>query len=264
MKTSNKLLTGLLIAVFIIPIGMVMAFNQMIKKGDYKVVHNKNYTKTGKTGDYSAVKISVPAFKNTDSRKVLICHLHSAREGHYTFRRFNIMDSISVSNKRDTLFIKYVVKPHPHSTPTYIAYYNIDLYLPDMKNIIVHRATLQMDSIDAAINPEIGVHLTDAVLQLGAGINTNDRHKPLKTVDQLDSNQSVSQYNNLAISAKTSELIFGYRFQVDSLFLAIGKNSKLTIAKDFQADKINGNISDQATIVSNMRTIKKLSGLTTE
>lgn len=268
MKRSNILLIVLLIAIFIVPLGLFMAFKQMVREGRYSSRQNETqkHVRSGKTGTYRVVKITVPDFERTDSRRVLTCHLHSAKEGSYRLHRVNTMDSVRITTTRDTLFIAYLVKPHPDVTAVYYAHYSVDLYLPDMKDIVVNRATLRIDSIDRAVNPDIGIQLQDAILQLGDGINQRNSQRPLKDIQEtgFDKTGALHEYRRLSIRAKSSELIFGYHLQVDSLALVIGRGSKLTVANDFQANQVNGTMSEQSTIVSNIRAAKTLSGLTIE
>ncbi len=268
MKRSNILLTGLLIAIFIVPLGMFMAFKRMVHEGAYtaKIDREKDHLTKGKTGVYRVVKIMGPDLEITDNRRVLTCHLHSAEKGYYHFRRLNTIDSISVTNAGDTLFINYVTKRHPGVRQTYYTHYNIDLYLPDMKDIIVNGATLQIDTIDRTTNPDIHIRLTDAILQLGDGINKHNSHRIPK--DTLDSDferiGTPLKYNNLSVNATASQLLLGHHLQIDSLSLVTDSSSKLTVANDFQVHHINGRLAGQSTIVSNIRVAKKLSRLATE
>lgn len=264
MKRSNKLLTGLLIVIFILPFGIFMAFKKMVKEGAYTSIRaiTNGHMGNWKPGHYSVVKISGPNVENNNSGQILTCRLHSAKEGYYNFVNLDSMERFSVTNERDTLFIN----PYSNSTRSYILLHDIDLYLPDMKDIIVNRATLQMDSIDVVSNPDIAIHLNNAVLQLGDKIEDNDdSNVPLKIRQKLgidtDKAPATLRYSNLSITADASHVILGNFLQIDTLSLAIREKSRLSIANGLQARQITGTISNETTIVSNLQNIEKLKRL---
>lgn len=265
MKWSNKLLIGFTLVVFITPLLFMLVFSRMIKTGDYITTQSIDLPNgagyqniKGEFGPYNVVQISTQELENAHHTNRLICHLHSAQKGHYAYKSVNSADSVSIINKRDTLFITYAKMPPPLSSPKLYAHYNIDLYLPDMRNIIVNRATIQMDSINPSVNPNINFLLNEAVLQIGNSIPKNKDNPLMEESERNLKEEKTSQYHNLSIYAQSSQLIFGYRLQIDSLRLDIEKDSKIIIANDFHAGKIIGSISDQTSLVSNLRVLKRL------
>jgi len=268
MRRSNKLLIGLLIALFITPLGLLMAFRKMVKEDHYTAIRDTNsrYIQSGKIGHYSVVHITGLDLNDGSNRRILTCHLHSAEEGYFECMRPFNANILRVRNERDTLFIDYMAKSNSNSRHTYFEYCNLNLYLRDMKDIVVNRATLQMDSIDAMINPAIGVHLNNAILKVGDQGNEKDKSNtsiadPGESEVYQQSGSSVLRYASLSVSAEASDVDFGRRVHIDTLTLNVAKESRLSIGNGFQVNQLVGAISDQAIVISNMRTVRSLCDL---
>jgi len=265
MKRSNKLLIGLLIVIFVTPLGLLMAFREMVKEDNYTAIRDTNsrYIQSGKIGHYSVVSITGPDLNDGSNRRILTCHLHSAEEGYFECMRLDNANILRVRNERDTLFIDYVTKSSSNSPHSYFAYCNLDLHLRDMENIVVNRAILKMDSIDIRVNPAIGVHLNDATLKVGDQNNEKDEGgasiaDPGKSDVYQQSGSSVLRYGSLSVSAEASDIDFGRLVHIDTLTLNVAKESRLSIGNGFQVNQLAGAISDQTTVISNMRTVRSL------
>ena len=93
MKTSNKILMGFIIVVFLIPVFILMSFNSKIKKGQFTVVKREIYeggnSRSGTIKPYRVVKIVGPGFPEAFS-----CNLIPAEAASYSYQNNNDQDSI--------------------------------------------------------------------------------------------------------------------------------------------------------------------------
>src|SRR5688572_29102121 len=105
MRTSNKILVGFLVVIFLVPLFMLMSFNSKIKKGQFTVVKNKRYESVdfrgGSFKPYKVIKIVAPG------SKALKVNLQNSGSMSYNYN-ITSGDSVKVYNVADTLVVQYI------------------------------------------------------------------------------------------------------------------------------------------------------------
>ena len=152
MKTSNKILIGFFIVIFLIPALILMSFNNKIKKGRYTVekqeVHESTDFKSGNFKPYKVVKFIAPA------GRVLKANLQYSDSLHYSYNAMGTGDSIRVYNIADTVFIHYI---HPKETEAANEWnhVSVNLKLPSFDNLVIDNAEVTLDSTNAPANTNL-------------------------------------------------------------------------------------------------------------
>src|SRR5262245_57901898 len=99
MKTSNKILLGFLVIIFLIPPFLLMSFNGQIKNGRYKIVKVEGQGSNFRSGNfkpYKVVKLVSPA------GRVLKVNLQHSDSLYYGYYEIGYGDSVRVYNEGDT------------------------------------------------------------------------------------------------------------------------------------------------------------------
>ena len=108
MNTSNKILAGFLICVFLVPVFVLLSFKSKINSSNFTVVKNESSTganfRSGSFKPYRVVKLIGPG------GRALKCNLQYADSLYYSYTINDSQDSIRVYNLADTLFIQYISK----------------------------------------------------------------------------------------------------------------------------------------------------------
>src|SRR5688500_13761648 len=132
MKTSNKILAGFIIVVFLIPVFILMSFNSKIKKGQFTVVNREIYeganSRSGTIKPYQVIKIVGPGSPGAFS-----CNLIPAEAASYSYQNYDDYDSIKIDQVNDTLLLTYVntrYQPGNNTNSNEFANISVDLYLP--------------------------------------------------------------------------------------------------------------------------------------
>ncbi len=139
MKTSNKILIGLLITVFTVPFLLAYSLKNKMKKGEYtvekfdKLKNSSLYT--GSFTAFKAVKVVGPG------PQFLKCSLVRSNEMSYEYYS-DSKDRIEVTNANDTLIIRY--KP---ATPDGFDDLTINVNVPTLSSLVVDGAAVTLDSI---------------------------------------------------------------------------------------------------------------------
>ncbi len=144
MKTSNKILLGLLLVVFAVPFILATNIKSKITKGEYTVKNydneNKVYKRTGSFSAFTVVKVIAPA------PDLLRCHLQISDKMDYNYINYAGKDSVHVYTINDTLYIKYVADEINNN---YQNGFRISVNLPAFNNLVVDGAVVVLDSLPA-------------------------------------------------------------------------------------------------------------------
>src|SRR5438128_12559941 len=102
MKTSNKILLGLLVVVFTVPFLLASYLKSKMKKGEYTVEKyensgNKENIRSGSFTAFKVVKVVAPV------PDLLTCHLKQSVNMNYSYYNDNSKDSVMVFTNNDTL-----------------------------------------------------------------------------------------------------------------------------------------------------------------
>ncbi len=147
MKTSNKILIGLVITIFSVPLLLAATLKSKMNKGIYTV--EKNYT-PGHRGEvhkgtftaFKTVKVIAPR------PEMLVCNLHQSDKMDFTYSNDGTRDSLAVYTQNDTLYIEYLTQPENADQQESRGYGKIvaDINLPLFNRLIVDGAIVVIES----------------------------------------------------------------------------------------------------------------------
>lgn len=271
MKTSNKILVGFIIVIFLIPVFILMSFNSKIKKGQFTIVKHGIYegsnSRSGTIKPYQVVKIVGPSqFPGTFS-----CNIIPAETASYSYQNYNDQDSIRIENINDTLLLTYVntrYQPDNNTNSVEFTHISVDLHLPVITNVIVEGADLNIDSMGIAANQEIFFDLrAKASLNLSHGGAANSRSQHLiqpggQFKDSLTERTSTGMFNKLNVKAVAANFTIGPYSTIKELNLQIDGASKVNVDDNSHIDQLSGFISDSCTVEANWKNIRRLATLT--
>lgn len=151
MKTSNKILLGLLIVVFTLPFLLASSLKSKIEKGEYTVEKNENETNGGSmhSGSFTAYKVVKVVAPRPE---LLTCHLKLSDKMDYRYYNGDSKDSIMVFTSNDTLYIKYTIAKvtgEKNESREYNSFM-INVNLPAFNNLVVDGAVVGIDSLPAS------------------------------------------------------------------------------------------------------------------
>ena len=271
MKTSNKILAGFFIVIFLIPVFLLMSFSSKLKKGRFTVVKREIYedanSRSGTIKPYQVVKIVGPGFPGTFS-----CNLIPAEAASYSYQNYSDQDSIKIAQINDTLLVTYIntrYQPDNNSNIEF-THISVDLHLPVITNVIVEGADLNIDSMDIAANQEIFFDLRNkASLNLSKnGTSTSEAAHPKQPggqfKDSVVERTNTGMFNKVNVKAVSSNFTVGPYAAIKELNLQIDGASKVNVNDNSHIDQLSGFISDSCTVEANWKNIRRLASLTKE
>ncbi|MDB5247262.1 MAG: hypothetical protein JWQ40_1656 [Segetibacter sp.] len=151
MKTSNKILTGLIVVVFTVPLLLAYSLKSKMKKGEYTVKKNDDSRNEGnmRSGSFTAFKVVKVVAPNPE---FLTCHFKQSDNMNYKYYNYQRKDSVIVFTSNDTLYIQYL-KEKASTNGNESGRYNhfeIDVNLPAFSNLVVDGAVVVLDSASSA------------------------------------------------------------------------------------------------------------------
>jgi hypothetical protein len=260
MKTSNKVLTGFFIIIFLIPVFILLSFNSKIRKGEFTVVKNENGSK-GRGGSIAAhkvIKITGPGKEN-----VFSCTIIPADSASYTYPDYYGQDDIKVEQKGDTLWVKYTGAAGADSTGRVYQHSSINLHLPVMENIIIDGADVLIDSINGEANPQLFFQLNNrASIEFGSA----GESEPIKSGSgsQPANNEQHGMVNSVKIKADNASITVGPNTWIANLDLQVHGASKVNVDNNSRIGQVSGFISDSSTVGANWKNIKRLAALSNQ
>ncbi|MDE1190653.1 MAG: hypothetical protein PW786_00685 [Arachidicoccus sp.] len=264
MKTSNKLLLGFLIVVFLVPLFTSFALRSVVKQGKYTIglYPSEESFQQGSIGNYKAVKIINHPFPDGYD---FICTIHPSSSGKYLFyddsNGEGLFDSIGVDIKNDTLYIQRFTVHSPgmqaahKNDVAWMAIRNVDLFLPSLDNITAERTEIKIDS---SANTSININLNDNSL-LGLGNIKQEiiaYGSPIQ--NNFDNSNTESNFKNITVNAVHSSVIFGTNVSVDNLWLYADSKSKIAFLDSCNVHTLNGSIDKQSINNVDSTMIKRL------
>jgi hypothetical protein len=253
MKTSNKILAGFLIFIFIVPGFILMSFNNKIKKGRFTIVKREIYEgddfRSGNFKPYKVVKLVAPA------GRILRCNLQYSDSLYYSYNKTGAQDSIMVYNVADTVFIKYI---NPHTTEQENSAIEVNIKLPAMENLILDNAEVTLDSPGAMENKDLTVEVYGTgLLNLGRAIEEKN------AADQII-HEFPFQVNQLSIKMNEGEVALGSGVNIRQLNLQIDGAAVLTINDGATIEEMQGDLSEKSSVKASWKYVKRLAALTKE
>lgn len=273
MKTSNKILLVFFILIFAAPFLLFMGFRSKIKKGEFTVTRtdaNNQYIYSGAIKPYKVVKVVGPNIP-----EVFSCYIIPAGIASYSYTNIGNDDSINLQQKGDTLLVTYEhVKLSPDNNSESYSNLSVNLYLPQINNVIIQGAGVFIDSMNAKNDTAVYFSLTKwAKLTLGKfGSSTSvalavtenpGNSVPDSIINRLLSTEkSTGRFNKLNIAATDSYVDFGMHAWMKVLNLNLRGTSTIELNGNSRIEQLTGFISDSASVKANWKNIRRLATLT--
>jgi len=253
MNTSNKILTGFLIVIFLLPVFVFLSFKSKIRSGQYTVVKNEHYVsenfRSGNFKAYKVIKLVSPP------GRALKCNLQYSDSLYYSYNVNDSRDSIRVYNLADTLFIQYINKTAQQDNTN--VYSNDELYvdvkLPSLEELVVNNAEATVSGMNDAVTKNMTVELHGTAL-----LNVGSRKQ-----DVNDTNQDAATYtiDQLLMRSDNGEMSLGKNVRIGQMIILAGGGSVVNIEDGAEIDHIQGNLSDSSIVNASWKYVKKLAGL---
>ena len=248
MNTSNKILAGFFLIIFIVPAMMVMAFKSKIRRNDYKIVNRDSFAngnwKTGKLQSPKVVKLVGIA---GNALKVNVNYADAARYNYATGSR----DSIKMVTIGDTIEIHYTFTGSPNDIADANLY--LDLSLPRLERLIAENVEVNIISLDTSGAQSLVIDL-NGTSRLSIGKNEGDQYLP------TSDNQAI-RLSRLAATVDNSALNIGKGVTIGEMNIDVTGKSRLVISKDAVIGNISGKLSDSSRVDANWNYLKQLNSL---
>jgi hypothetical protein len=249
MKTSNKILLGFFILIFLIPPFLLMSFNSKIKNGRYKIVKQETMEgenfKSGNFKSYKTVKFVSP------SGRILKANVQHSDSLYYSYYTMGTGDSIRVYNEGDTVFVHYFNAQATEGVDEQTNLY-VNLKLPSFENLIIDNAEVTLDSTGAALNSDINVELK------GTGLLKIGR---MNTRRDLSDDEGIQEFNyninRLSVTMNEGEVAIGSKVDIKQLNVQVNGPGVLSINDGAAIGGMTGSLSGQSSV-------KRLAALATE
>ena len=251
MKTSNKILLGFLILIFLIPAFAVMSFSNKIKNGRYTVESQQGQGSNFRSGNfkpYKVVKFIAPA------GRVLKANLQHSDSLFYSYHQMGGGDSIRVYNTGDTLFVHFI---NPDENE--VVHLSVNLKLPAFDNLVIDNAEVTLGSTGASLNSDLLVEISGTGL-LNIGRVREQRGGP----DDVDVTEFPYAINRLSVRMNEGEVALGGKTDIKQLNLQVNGAGVLSVNDGATIGEVSGRLSEESSVKANWKYVKKLAALTTE
>ncbi|MES2645629.1 MAG: hypothetical protein V4717_02050 [Bacteroidota bacterium] len=236
MKTSIKILLGLLLTIFMIPTIFLMAFGYKIKKAGYKPYDEAAMWKRVDIGPGRFIKISAP------DKEVLECKLVLSDKPHYMVWPHGTGgdDSVAIDMKNDTLFISYVDIKSNDNDNRYRK--SVEIFVSDWQQLQADGASIVIDSSFGNQYSEKHISLNNSLLHFGKDAdgeeNDNDENNP----EVIAADSAHPFINNLQLNAFNSKLVLNGNYSIKNISLDF-TNGELIIKRGAYVNAVTGSIS---------------------
>jgi len=253
MNTSNKILTGFLLVIFLVPVFVLLSFKSKIRSGQFTVVKNEQYIsenfRSGNFKAYKVVKLVSPA------GRALKCNLQYSDSLYYSYNVNDSRDSIRVYNLADTLFIQYINKTvQKDNTNVYSDdELYVDVKLPSIEELVVNNAEVTISGVNTGVTKNMTVELYGTgFLKVGSSY-----------VDVRNTSLGSTPYaiDQLLLRSANGEMSLGKNVHIGQMIIQAEGASVVNIEDGAEIDHIKGNLSDSSTVNASWKYVKKLGGL---
>jgi hypothetical protein len=255
MKTSNKILLGFFILIFLIPPFLLMSFNNKIKNGRYQVVKHEGQGSNFRSGNFKPYKVIKFMSPSGRALKAMVQHSDSLYYGYFLMGGG---DSIRVYNEADTLFVHYFDAQATNDMDEGTSLH-VNLKLPSFGDLIINNAEVTIDSSNAALNSDLNVELNGTGL-LNIGRVSTRRDTP-------DSDNMIEfpfNINRLYIRMNEGEVALGSKVDIKQLDVQVTGPGVLTINDGAVIGGMTGSLSGKSSVKANWQYVKRLAALATE
>lgn len=175
MKTSNKILLGLCIVVFAVPLLMSLTLRNKVRNNDFTVIKQDGPTREdrvrkGSISTFKVLRVTAP------SSEFLSCHIKESNTAGFAYFPYSDNDSVAVENRGDTLDIRYLMIDRDGKKRQQWSGNNLrlDLKIPSANNVFIDGAEVVFDSMPSAVG-----EMTIRLLNRGVLANRTPLLKPL-------------------------------------------------------------------------------------
>lgn len=246
MNTSNKILAGFFLLVFLVPAMMVMAFKSKIRKDEYKMVsrdwyHNGNW-KTGKLESAKIVKlVGIPG-------NVLKVNLSYADTASYNYHKGQL-DSIRIQSLGDTIIIQYRFAGSNANEISDAGLY-LDLSLPDFEQLVAENVEVNLVSWDSSGTKNMVVDLK-GTSRFTMGMPAEDEFSRVRGRKPITLNRFSAKIENASLYLGKEVIL--QEMNVDASGKAI-----LDMNKEVVVGRMTGSLSDNSSVNADWRYLKQL------
>ena len=193
MKTSNKILIGLVITVFAVPLLLAATLKSKMNKGVYTVEKNHSPGNWGnvRKGTFTAFKVVKVIAPRAE---MLVCNLQQSDKMDFTYYNDGSSDSLAVYTQNDTLYIQYLAQPENEDQQGQRGFGKIvaNINLPMFNRLIVDGAVVVMQS-SLTNTDSLSISLKNkAVIQEG-GSNADENIPPMPVQEEKVIEKEVSR-----------------------------------------------------------------------
>lgn len=257
MNTSNKILTGFFLLIFLVPVFVLLSFKSKIRSGQFTAVKNDQYIsenfRSGNFQPYKVVKLVGPA------GRALKCNLQYSDSLYYSYNMNDSRDSVRVYNLGDTLFIQYINKTATKDNTD--VYSHDELYvevkLPSVQQLVINNAEATISYMNTEVTNSMLVEVYGTgLLNLGSTNNNDDDDN-----NHLTESNGFYTINQLSLKSDNGEMSLGNNINVGQLTINAEGKSTINIKEGASIDNVQGNLSDSSTVNASWKYVKKLAGL---
>jgi hypothetical protein len=255
MKTSIKILLGLLLTIFMIPTIYLMAVGYKVRKAGYKPYDEAAIWKRVDIGPGRFIKVSSP------DKEVLECKLVFSDKPHYMVWPYGTGgdDSVTIHQQNDTLFISYAdINSGSGENNRYRK--SVEVFVSDWQQLQVEGANIIIDSSFGNQYADKQISLNNATLLFGKqdkeDDDDNDENKEVKMIADT-ANPFIT---NLTLNAFNSKLVMNSDYSIKNINLDFNRG-ELVIKKGFYVNAVSGYISTGSQLKVDGLTLGKMKGL---
>jgi hypothetical protein len=254
MKTSNKILLGFLIVVFLVPVYVLMSFKSKIKNNEFKVVkggpYNSSSFHSGTFKSYRVIKVVAPEGTNMKT------DLHFSDSLYYTYNNDGSRDSVRVYNQADTLFVEYTSVTAEKQDNNFYGSNEIytDIFLPSISHLIIKNAEVTIQPANSPTDSQVNIEV------FGTGlINIGGDEE-----SRIDNSQSNAAYKlaGLSLQSMNGDIYLGKAVDIALLNLNTAGTTSVTIEEGAVIANIKGSLSDSSSVKASWKYLKNLLPLT--
>ncbi|MGE9311731.1 hypothetical protein ACLOAU_08795 [Niabella sp. CJ426] len=252
MKTSNKLLIGLVLLLFSLPLILMMGFKAAVKNNHYVVRSNTGYevSEPKEVKAFTAIKLNgnVPASNDIGLRTNIIYgekfgySINNYNENHPEEGR---IDSCRISWAGDTIVVNYDLKAFDKiNSSNYFNGVEIDITIPHAVPVIANGATVIVN-IDTS-----AVALGAMSFQLSNGAILNVERLSADQWGRMD-DQSLKKFiklqtlfSDITINANNASIKIADQVNIKNLKLNLNGKSTVNFSEAVAIDTLSGHISE--------------------
>lgn len=254
MKTSNKILLGFFILVFLTPVFVLMSFKSKIKNNEFKVVKGGPYYSSsfhsGTFRSYKVIKVVAP------EGRIMKTDLHFSDSLYYTYRNDGVRDSIRVYNQADTLFVEYANVTAEKQDNNFYGSNEIytDVFLPSISHLVIENAEATIQPANSPADSQVNIEV------LGTGlINIGGEAESTINNDQSNTTYKLA---GLSLQSINGDIYLGKSVDIGLLILNTAGTTSVTIEEGAVIANIKGSLSDSSSVKASWKYLKNLLPLT--